>query len=341
MATGFARAGDLCLDGDWKFTLVPKPESVSLDHLTGSTDGWASIEVPGCWTMQGFDRPQYTNVQMPFPGPPPSVPRHNPTGVYRHAVSVPDGLGRPARRAARRRGRDGAVRVRRRANPSAWARTPGCPTSSTSRSSSPPGDTFELALVVVRWSDATYLEDQDHWHHAGLHRSVVLYATPAACTSPTCTRRRLDPDTARSAARSVRRRPPAVDARLAHPRCRATVRPPKPRAGSSTRAGWSTRSRSRVAARTLRFALPGVRPWTRRDTRTCTALDGRARSTTTASVVDRVELEVGFRRVEVVGAELLRQRAAGAHQGREPPRPRPPTRQGRHRASRSSATSCS
>jgi len=41
-----------------------------------------------------------------------------------------------------------------------------------------PGVPFELALTVVRWSDATYLEDQDHWHHAGIHRSVFAYATP-------------------------------------------------------------------------------------------------------------------------------------------------------------------
>ena len=41
-----------------------------------------------------------------------------------------------------------------------------------------PGQTFELALTVVKWSDATYLEDQDHWYHAGLHRRVFLYATP-------------------------------------------------------------------------------------------------------------------------------------------------------------------
>jgi beta-galactosidase len=41
-----------------------------------------------------------------------------------------------------------------------------------------PGRRFELALTVVKWSDATYLEDQDHWYHAGLHRTVFLYATP-------------------------------------------------------------------------------------------------------------------------------------------------------------------
>ena len=74
MATYLARAAVLPLDGEWSFALRGRPEEVTFDDLAGATDGWASIEVPGCWTMQGFDRPQYTNIQMPFPGPPPHVP---------------------------------------------------------------------------------------------------------------------------------------------------------------------------------------------------------------------------------------------------------------------------
>ena len=51
---------------------------------------WSTATVPGCWTMQGFDdRPQYTNVQMPFPGRPPDVPADNPTGLYERTVEVP------------------------------------------------------------------------------------------------------------------------------------------------------------------------------------------------------------------------------------------------------------
>ena len=51
---------------------------------------WGEIEVPGCWTMQDtWDRPHYTNVQMPFPDRPPEVPEENPTGVYERAFEVP------------------------------------------------------------------------------------------------------------------------------------------------------------------------------------------------------------------------------------------------------------
>ena len=114
MSTYLVRPDELALDGTWAFALRDRPEDVTADDLAGPTDGWATIEVPGCWTMQGFDRPQYTNVQMPFPGPPPRVPDDNPTGVYRRTVTVPAVVGGPAHRAARRRGRVGALRPRRR-----------------------------------------------------------------------------------------------------------------------------------------------------------------------------------------------------------------------------------
>src|SRR5512138_3152901 len=75
----------LSLDGRWRFQLLPHP-----DARRG--DDWGSIELPGSWTMQGFDdRPQYTNVQMPFTGLPPDVPERTPTGVYERIVEVPVG----------------------------------------------------------------------------------------------------------------------------------------------------------------------------------------------------------------------------------------------------------
>ena len=77
-ATGFGRLPmstrlvrpDVLLDGEWSFGCATGPRTCDRGPR-GPTDGWASIEVPGCWTMQGFDPPQYTNIQMPFPGPPP------------------------------------------------------------------------------------------------------------------------------------------------------------------------------------------------------------------------------------------------------------------------------
>ena len=75
MTTYLARPDVLDLDGTWDLSFDGAP--------------WAPIAVRGCWTMQGFDRPIYTNVQMPFPGPPPHVPDDPQVGRYRRTASVP------------------------------------------------------------------------------------------------------------------------------------------------------------------------------------------------------------------------------------------------------------
>ena len=73
----------LSLDGAWRFQLLHAP-----DETAG--EAWGEAEVPGCWTMQDtWDRPIYTNVQMPFPNRPPEVPEENPTGVYERTFSLP------------------------------------------------------------------------------------------------------------------------------------------------------------------------------------------------------------------------------------------------------------
>src|SRR5438067_4303288 len=79
----------LVLDGVWRFQLLPSPDA-QLSHT------WREISVPGCWTMQDVgDRPQYTNVVMPFDGRPPTVPDANPTGIYERTFDVPnDWVGR-------------------------------------------------------------------------------------------------------------------------------------------------------------------------------------------------------------------------------------------------------
>src|SRR5262245_46217515 len=75
------------LDGPWEFRLVDRPEAAA--RALRAARGWSTVEVPGLWTMQGFERPHYTNVQMPFPEPPPTVPAANPTGIYRRLFRVP------------------------------------------------------------------------------------------------------------------------------------------------------------------------------------------------------------------------------------------------------------
>jgi beta-galactosidase len=164
------------LDGDWEFKILPRPEAATEQVIR--EDGWSSIAVPGSWTMQGFGKPQYTNVQMPFPNTPPDVPDDNPTGVYRRT------FGTPAHWDGRRvilhiAGCEGALYVYvngEAVGMSKDARTPAEFDVSAHVHSGPDAEN-ELVCVVTRWSDASFIEDQDHWWHSGIMREVFLYAT--------------------------------------------------------------------------------------------------------------------------------------------------------------------
>ena len=80
------------LNGVWKFSYHPSPEQSPADFFKNDYDtaSWDDIPVPSCWQMQGYGRPQYTNVLYPFPVDPPHVPTENPTGCYRRSFFVPD-----------------------------------------------------------------------------------------------------------------------------------------------------------------------------------------------------------------------------------------------------------
>jgi len=167
----------LRLDGRWRFTLVARPEAAPAGFPARSFDdrAWAEVDVPGCWTMQGFDRPIYTNIQLPFAGMPPEVPDDNPTGCYRTTFSVP-----PAwsdRRVVLHLGAADSVCY-------LWVNGRAVGMSKDARLEAEldvtehvePGRNT-LAVMVVRWSDASYVEDQDQWWHAGITREVYVYAT--------------------------------------------------------------------------------------------------------------------------------------------------------------------
>jgi beta-galactosidase len=168
------------LDGIWDFQLFAHPEGAfgAADRAgtTGDVDGCRSIRVPGAWTMQGtHDLPQYTNISMPFPSAPPVVPQDNPTGLYRRSFFMPaDWAGKRIVLSVGAAESVLHVRVNRAE----------IGVSKGSRLAAEfdvtrfvrPGENL-LELVVVKWSDASFIEDQDQWWHGGITRSVRLYAT--------------------------------------------------------------------------------------------------------------------------------------------------------------------
>jgi beta-galactosidase len=164
----------LSLDGMWDFKILSRPEEAT--NFAVQSDDWKPIQVPGNWTMQGYGKPHYTNMVMPFPNIPPAVPDENPTGIYRRQFTLPESF-KDRRVVLHFGGCEGALYVYVNGQPvglSKDARTPAeFDITSLVRYNRP----NELLAVVVQWSDASFLEDQDHWWQAGIQREVYLYAT--------------------------------------------------------------------------------------------------------------------------------------------------------------------
>ncbi|MFC5804613.1 glycoside hydrolase family 2 TIM barrel-domain containing protein [Streptomyces formicae] len=164
------RPGSVSLDGTWRFQLLPAPDAEPGPQ-------WDEAPVPGCWTMHDpRDLPHYTNVQMPFPHHPPLVPEANPTGVYEREFEVPAQWA--GRRTVLHVGAAESVLI---------AEIDGAPVGIGKDShlasefditaAVRPGGRHTLRLTVVKWSDASHIEDQDQWWHGGITRSVSLHAT--------------------------------------------------------------------------------------------------------------------------------------------------------------------
>lgn len=167
------------LDGEWTFRLRDRPEEVTWADVSEPADGdaWSTTPVPGCWTMDPGveDHPHYTNVRMPFALEPPEVPDHDPTGVYRRRFRLRRGW-KSRRTVLHVGGAESCLYVFCNGHPVGMGKDSRLPQAFDLTPFVQTGDN-ELALVVVRWSDGSWLEDQDHWWMAGLHRGVHLEST--------------------------------------------------------------------------------------------------------------------------------------------------------------------
>lgn len=165
------------LDGPWNFLLVDSPEHIPrswYDDEASAARRWNPIEVPGCWTRQRVgDWPHYTNIVMPWPGlDAPQTPGRNPTGLYHRSFAVPH-LWEDRDVVLHLGGFESVAAV--------WCNGHLVGMGKDSRLASEfditalvrPGSNT-VGVAVARYSDATWIEDQDHWWHGGLHRSVFV-----------------------------------------------------------------------------------------------------------------------------------------------------------------------
>jgi beta-galactosidase len=158
------------LDGDWEFRLVGRPELAAR-----AVRRWHTVRVPGLWTMQGFGTPHYTNVVMPFPDQPPRVPEQNPTGIYRRRFALPRGW-RGRRVVLHFGAAEGVLYVLLNGEPVGLAKDSRTPAEFDVTELVRRSGANELVAAVVQWSDASFVEDQDHWWHGGISRSICMYA---------------------------------------------------------------------------------------------------------------------------------------------------------------------
>ena len=166
------------LNGEWRFHLFSKPEMVLSDCVETDFDDdhWANITVPSNWQLKGHDKAIYTNIKYPFSDNPPYVPEENPTGVYRLNFEFPTTWeGRQQRIIFD--GVNSAFHL--------WCNGVWVGYSQDSRLPSEfdltqhllAGEN-QLTVMVLRWSDGSYLEDQDMWWLSGIFRDVTLLSKP-------------------------------------------------------------------------------------------------------------------------------------------------------------------
>ncbi len=169
------------LNGVWKFQYSASPAArpAGFERAGFDAEAWADIRVPGNWELQGFGMPIYSNSRYPFAYDPrnPRTPRNdNPVGSYRTTFEVPPAwAGRPV--LLHFGGVDSAFYAwinGTRVGYSEDSRTPAefdvTPFVRAGRN--------VLAVEVYRWSDGSYLEDQDMFRLSGIYRDVYLWSPP-------------------------------------------------------------------------------------------------------------------------------------------------------------------
>jgi beta-galactosidase len=178
------------LDGEWRFAYLPNPAATPVDFAQAAYDDgeWDRIPVPSNWQMLGdefahgkpkYDIPIYTNIRYPFPiDNLPAVPvDDNPTGCYRRTFALPEEW------AGRQiflhfEGVDSACYVWVNGQMVGYSEESRLPAEFNITNFVQPGENL-LAVQVLRWSDGSYLEDQDMWRMSGIYRSVWLWSAPA------------------------------------------------------------------------------------------------------------------------------------------------------------------
>lgn len=282
----------MSLNGTWRFHLSPTVADAPLgfERDDFDVDGWAGIEVPGHWQLQGFGRPHYTNVVYPFPLDPPRVPTENPTGCYRRSFTLPASW-RGMRVVLRFEGVDSCFVVFINGVEAGMGKGSRLPSEFEITSLLREG-VNEIAVRVHQWSDASYMEDQDMWWLSGIFRDVTLLARPTTFLHDVGATTRFDA----AGRRATVRCDVALDGPAEGRRVRAELLDP---------AGRSAWRGEQAAAATLAFTaeLEAAAPWSAENPALYSLILELLGPS--GEVLEAVPTRIGLRQIEIRDGLLL------------------------------------
>lgn len=187
-----AQKGDcsICLDGTWKFRWTPVPDERIVEfYQTDFNDkDWVGFPVPANWEVNGYGTPIYVSAGYPFKIDPPRVmgepkvdyttyKERNPVGQYRRSFQLPAGWEARGQTLLRFEGVMSAFYVWINGERVGYSQGSMEPSEFNITNYLHAGEN-QIALEVYRYSDGSYLEDQDFWRFGGIHRSIHLLHTP-------------------------------------------------------------------------------------------------------------------------------------------------------------------
>ncbi|MBR6247835.1 MAG: DUF4981 domain-containing protein [Muribaculaceae bacterium] len=277
----------ISLDGLWKFNWVANADERPTDFFRKDYDvsGWATMPVPGMWELNGYGDPVYVNIGFAWRGHfennPPQVPiRDNHVGSYRRTIEVP----------AEWKGEQVIAHIGSATScVYLWVNGKFAGYSEDSKVAAEfdvtsmivPGENV-IAMQVMRWCDGSYCEDQDFWRLSGIARDSYLYCRDKKCHVEDV---RLHPTldanfstgTLRIEATTVGK--PAMEYVVREPGGREVYRGSNPEISVANPMLWTAETPNLYEL--LVVARQGN------------------------TVVESIPMKFGFRRVEIVGSQLL------------------------------------
>lgn len=171
------------LNGNWKFHYSNNLESILENFYDEdfNSNGWDNIKVPGHIQLQGYDKPRYVNIMYPWDGYeciiPPKIPKiYNPVGMYIKEFNIPvNWICYPIYISFQ--GVESAFYIWLNGKFIGYSEDSFTPSEFELTNFIKPGKN-KIAVMVVKFSSGSWLEDQDFWRFSGIFREVFLYATP-------------------------------------------------------------------------------------------------------------------------------------------------------------------